>query len=60
MKKLRILALVHDHLVPPADTAGIDVLDAEWKIEYDVIDTLREIGHDARVLGLRWEPERTG
>ncbi len=52
MKKLRILALVHDHLVPPADTTGIDILEAEWKMEHDVIETLREIGHDVRVLGL--------
>ena len=52
MKKLRILALVHDHLVPPEDTAGIDVTEAEWKMEYDVIETLREIGHEVRVLGI--------
>ena len=29
---------MHDHLVPPEDTTGIDVLEAEWKMEYDVID----------------------
>ena len=52
MKKLRILALVHDHLVPPDDTSGIDILEAEWKMEYDVIETLRESGHDVRVLGI--------
>ena len=52
MKKLRVLALVHDHLVPPEDTTGIDVLEAEWKMEYDVIETLRESGHDVRVLGI--------
>ena len=52
MKKVRILALVHDHLVPPDDTTGIDVLEAEWKMEYDVIETLREIGHEVRVLGI--------
>ena len=52
MKKVRILALVHDHLVPPEDTTGIDILEAEWKMEYDVIETLREIGHDVRVLGI--------
>ena len=51
MKK-RILALVHDHLVPPEDTTGIDVLEAEWKMEYDVIETLRERGHEVRVLGV--------
>ena len=52
MKKLRILALVHDHLVPPEDTTGVDILEAEWKMEYDVIETLREIGHEVRVLGI--------
>ena len=52
MKKLRILALVHDHLVPPDDTAGIDILEADGKMEYDVIETLREVGHDVRVLGI--------
>jgi D-alanine-D-alanine ligase len=52
VRKARILALVHDHLVPPDDITGIDVLEAEWKMEYDVIETLREIGHDVRVLGV--------
>src|ERR671912_2896920 len=55
MKKLRILALVHDHLVPPTDTAGIDVREAEWKMEYDVTETIREMGHEVRVLGLHDE-----
>ena len=50
--KRRILALVHEHLVPPEDTTGIDVLEAEWKMEYDVIETLREQGHEVRVLGV--------
>jgi len=52
VKKVRILALVHDHLVPPEDTTGIDILEAEWKMEYDVIETLREMGHEVRVLGI--------
>ena len=55
MKNLRILALVHDHLVPPEDTTGIDILEAEWKMEYDVIETLREMRHSVRVLGLHDE-----
>jgi len=50
--KKRILALVHDHLVPPEDTTGIDVREAEWKMEYDVIETLRERGHEVKVLGV--------
>jgi D-alanine-D-alanine ligase len=55
MKRLRVLALVHDHLVPPDDTTGVDILEAEWKMEYDVIETLREMGHSVRVLGLHDE-----
>jgi D-alanine-D-alanine ligase len=51
VRKHRVLALVHDHLVPPDDTTGIDVLEADWKMEYDVIETLRESGHEVRVLG---------
>ena len=52
MKKLRVLALVHDHLVPPVDTTGIDVIEAQWKMEYDVIATLKEIDHEVHVLGI--------
>ncbi len=50
--KRRILALVHQHLVPPEDTTGVDILEAEWKMEYDVIETLREQAHEVRVLGV--------
>lgn len=52
MKKTRILALVHEHLVPPEDTTGIDVREAEWKMEYDVVETLREQGHTVHVVGV--------
>jgi D-alanine-D-alanine ligase len=52
VKKARILALVHGHLVPPEDATALDVLEAEWKMEYDVVETLREMAHDVRVLGL--------
>jgi len=52
VKHRRVLALVHEHLVPPDDTTGVDILEAEWKMEYDVIETLREQGHEVRVLGV--------
>jgi D-alanine-D-alanine ligase len=52
MRKVRVLALVHDHLVPPRETKGIDVREAEWKMEFDVIETLREIGHEVLPLGV--------
>ena len=51
--KLRILALVHRHLVPP-DTIpdGTDIVSEPWRCEYDVISTLRGLGHDVRPLGV--------
>jgi D-alanine-D-alanine ligase len=52
MKKTRVLALVDDSLVPPEDTEGVDTLTALWKTEFDVIETLREEGHEVHVLGV--------
>ena len=52
MKRLHILALVHEHLVPPENTTGVDILEAEWKMEYDVIETLRESDHTVVVQGV--------
>jgi D-alanine-D-alanine ligase len=51
--KLRVLALVHRHLIPP-DTIeeGTDVTAAPWRTEYDVISTLRNMGHEVQVLGV--------
>ncbi|HEY8535261.1 MAG TPA: ATP-grasp domain-containing protein [Vicinamibacterales bacterium] len=55
MKRQRVLVLVHKHLVPPADTTGMDVVNAEWKTEFDVITTLQEMGHEVRPLGIQDE-----
>ncbi|MGE0449219.1 MAG: D-alanine--D-alanine ligase [Vicinamibacterales bacterium] len=51
--KLRVLALVHHHLVPP-DTVpeGVDTTTAQWRTEYDVITTLRGLGHEVRAIGV--------
>lgn len=51
--KLRVLALVHRHLVPPETVPeGTDVLAAPWRTEYDVISTLRALGHEVLPLGV--------
>jgi len=51
--KLRILALVHRHLVPPdVLPEGTDIVSAPWRAEFDVISTLRGLGHDVRALGV--------
>lgn len=52
MKELKVLVLVHKHLLPPEDIANTDVTTAEWKTEHDVITTLRKLGHDAQPLGV--------
>src|SRR5437870_4205647 len=53
MNKLRVLALVHRHLIPP-DTIpeGTDIVSVPWRTEYDVISTLRTLGHEVRTLGV--------
>lgn len=53
MKKLRILVVVHQSLVPPESTAGLcDQEIDEFRTEFDVIQTLRTAGHEVRVLGV--------
>lgn len=52
MKKLRVLALMHDYMVPPEDVRAIDVVNALWKTEFDVTTTLAATGHDVYTLGL--------
>lgn len=51
--RLRVLALVHRHLVPPETLPeGTDLVSAPWRTEYDVISTLRGLGHDVQALGV--------
>lgn len=53
MKKLRVLALMHEDLIPPEHLNGHNLATAEWKTEYDVVSTLRKMGHEVRPLGVR-------
>jgi len=62
MKKLRILTLMHQDLVPPDDISEFsDSQVNEWKTEYDVVSTLGNMGHEVFKLGVRDElqPIRT-
>lgn len=53
MKNLRVLTLVNANLVPPESMEGkTDQEIDQWKTEYDVATTLREMGHHVEVLGL--------
>src|SRR5437867_288344 len=50
---MRILALVHRHLIPPASVdAGTDITGEPWRTEYDVISTLTAMGHEVQTLGV--------
>jgi len=51
MKRLRIVLLVHDDLVPP-ERCEADHAHEPWRMEYDVLAGLRRLGHDVRVLGV--------
>lgn len=53
MKKLRIIVLVHESLVPPDSLDGFSEQQIdEWRTEYDVVTALRKAGHDVRPLGV--------
>lgn len=54
VRKLRVLMLTHEDLVPPDTLEGRSEKEIlEWRTEFDVVQTLRKLGHDVRVLGLR-------
>ena len=51
--KLRVLGLVHQHLIPPSEIEeGTDIISAPWRTEYDVISTLTAMGHEVKALGV--------
>ncbi len=58
MKRLRVIVLVHPSLLPPDSIEGLS--EQQWyeaKTEYDVLSTLRELGHDACALGIAGDLE---
>src|SRR5216110_996550 len=53
VNRLRVLALVHRHLIPPVKVEeGTDITSEPWRTEYDVISTLRGLGHEVQPLGV--------
>ncbi len=52
-RKLRVVVLVHPSLVPPESVEGFSEQEAyEWKTEFDVVTTLRELGHEVKPVGV--------
>jgi D-alanine-D-alanine ligase len=53
MRKLRVLVLMHEDLVPPTDTSarsGPTIV--PWRTEHDILSALAELGHDSQVVGV--------
>ena len=53
MKILRVMVLMHLDLVPPDDVEPYDVTEVEWKTEFDVVSTIRDLGHEVMALGVK-------
>ncbi|MDF0665283.1 MAG: ATP-grasp domain-containing protein [Nitrospira sp.] len=53
MKRLRVLVLMHEDLVPPKEADGYDLKTVGWRTEYDVLSTLKKLGHEVYPLGVR-------
>lgn len=54
IKPLRILVLMHPTLVPPDSLKGHSADEINvWKTEFDVVNTLRKLGHEVRPLGVQ-------
>ncbi len=53
MKKLRVVVLMDEDLVPPESLDGYSEEEVlQWKTEFDVLATLRDLGHEAIPLGV--------
>jgi D-alanine-D-alanine ligase len=52
MKKLRVVMLVHESLVPPDDLSEHDPRVEKFRTEFDVKQALLKLGHEARVVGV--------
>ena len=56
--KLRILVLLSQELMPPETLPeGVEKEKQPWRTEYDVITTLKSIGHEVYPVGLRSDLE---
>lgn len=53
MKRLRVLALMHEQLVPPESIEGLTEQEMiPFQMEYDIMEVLKKLGHEARALGI--------
>lgn len=52
-KKLRVIVLAREDLLPPDTLDGVENKEQEpWRTEYDVISTLKDMGHEVFPVGV--------
>lgn len=53
MKKLRVLLMVHEALIPPDDISGLSESEIDrFRTEHNVLTALTNLGHEVRVIGI--------
>lgn len=53
MKRLRVLYLVNEDKIPPDSIEGLSTEEVRlFKVEYDVLQALRDLGHEIRIVGV--------
>lgn len=56
MRRLRVAVLTHEDLVPPESVEGLSEKEIQpWKREWGVVQGLRELGHEVRVVGVAYD-----
>lgn len=52
-RQLKIVTLMHQDLVPPDSVEGLNAKEIQpWKMEFDVQESLRHLGHEVHPVGL--------
>jgi D-alanine-D-alanine ligase len=55
-RRLRVIVLAHGDLIPPETLEGVEDKEKElWRTEYDVVSTLRQMGHEVWPVGVKSE-----
>jgi len=55
-RKLRVVVLMREDLIPPETLDGVETKEKEeWRAEYDVVSTLRDMEHEVWPVGVRGE-----
>lgn len=53
MRRLRVMVLTHEDLVPPRSIADVPPKEIQkFKTEYDVVEATRELGHEVQIVGV--------